>query len=435
MKIKEACIFGVFVFWLIAFPMNGFLMPKETGGMLPWFVLASAMVFLVVSPLLRKVDSDLPGRMAAVLVAAMTVAFQIAPRSRPLLLVAMGLAAPLILLRIASRLRLSPDPVFSAGMGIAIGNLLVFALSHVPVGNSAKFHVLAAAILLPAFYRAELPARPEGPARRRLMRYLPVIFIYYLIGGLLYSVIMPRYDRIAIIAGIELLFYVGGAIVAIGVAKRVRDHALAIGSGLGILSLSLMLPGEAASMNLAMYAMQASFGFVDLYMVALILDCGASPEVGGGAFGVQCLAIAAGEALVRSVGQLPLYAVATGNVILAAAVLGLYFTRTRGVAAAAVEPAVEAPPGIPPGPDAVLSPETLESRLLGYYDPHQKRLSGKEIEVLAAILEGQTYREAGETLGISESSVKTYMRRVYEKTGVRSKEEIRALLFGRISPD
>lgn len=435
MKLKEACVFGVFVFWLISFPMNGFLMPGGESGMLPWFVLANAAVFLVAPRFLRLVDFDLLTRIGAVSTVAMTIAFQIAPRSRPALLVAMGISAPLVLMRIVAGLRRSPDPVFSAGLGIAIGNFLVFALSRAPLGNPVKFFILAALLLLPACFRGKIPDRPEAPLRRRLNRYLPVIFTYYLVGGLLYSVLMPRYDRIAFSAGIELLFYVGGAIVAIGVVKRVRDHVLALGSGLGILSLSLMLPGEAACMNLSMYAMQASFGFVDLYMLALILDCGAAPEVAGAAFGVQCLAIAAGETLVRSVGQMPLFAIATGNVIMAAAVLGLYFTHTRENAAAVGEPGGEAPSGNPPSPDAVPPPETLESRLLGYYDPHQKRLSGKEIQVLSAILDGRTYREAGEALGISESSVKTYMRRIYEKTGVRSKDEIRALLFGTGIPD
>lgn len=58
------------------------------------------------------------------------------------------------------------------------------------------------------------------------------------------------------------------------------------------------------------------------------------------------------------------------------------------------------------------------------YTPHQKRLSAKEKTVLLAIVQGKTYREPAVALGISESSVKTYAKRISEKLGVAGKDNL-----------
>jgi DNA-binding CsgD family transcriptional regulator len=51
-----------------------------------------------------------------------------------------------------------------------------------------------------------------------------------------------------------------------------------------------------------------------------------------------------------------------------------------------------------------------------------------EGSVLDRVLAGATFREVAEELGISESSVKTYMRRLYEKAGVDGKAALLAKL-------
>ena len=51
-------------------------------------------------------------------------------------------------------------------------------------------------------------------------------------------------------------------------------------------------------------------------------------------------------------------------------------------------------------------------------------LSQQECQVLLRSLAGKTYRETASELTISESTVKTYMKRVQEKLGVSGRKEL-----------
>jgi DNA-binding CsgD family transcriptional regulator len=58
----------------------------------------------------------------------------------------------------------------------------------------------------------------------------------------------------------------------------------------------------------------------------------------------------------------------------------------------------------------------------------EKGLTGKEREVLARMLAGQSRREIAAELHVSENTVKTHVKHVYEKLGVCGREEILSLL-------
>lgn len=65
------------------------------------------------------------------------------------------------------------------------------------------------------------------------------------------------------------------------------------------------------------------------------------------------------------------------------------------------------------------------------------RLSKRENEVLQLLSSGLTYKEIGGTLGISIDTVRTHLRRVYEKLHVRSRTEAVARFIageGRMGP-
>ena len=57
-------------------------------------------------------------------------------------------------------------------------------------------------------------------------------------------------------------------------------------------------------------------------------------------------------------------------------------------------------------------------------------LSPREQSVAALVAEGRRNREIGETLGISEGTVKVHLYRIYEKLGVSNRTEL-AILAGR----
>ncbi|MCR8556951.1 helix-turn-helix transcriptional regulator [Mucilaginibacter sp. BJC16-A38] len=58
-------------------------------------------------------------------------------------------------------------------------------------------------------------------------------------------------------------------------------------------------------------------------------------------------------------------------------------------------------------------------------------LSAREVEVLLLILEGHTYKSAGEALFISEKTVDAHMRNVYTKVGVRNKISLFKKLYNQ----
>ena len=53
-------------------------------------------------------------------------------------------------------------------------------------------------------------------------------------------------------------------------------------------------------------------------------------------------------------------------------------------------------------------------------DPHEIKLSPREMEVLQLIAKEHNSREIGEILGISSSTADGHRRRIYVKLGVRS---------------
>lgn len=69
-------------------------------------------------------------------------------------------------------------------------------------------------------------------------------------------------------------------------------------------------------------------------------------------------------------------------------------------------------------------PEVLQDRATIQNLSDEFGLSPRELEVLNLIAEGKTTHEIAKTLYISESTTKTHIRHIYEKTGVKNKVEL-----------
>lgn len=61
-------------------------------------------------------------------------------------------------------------------------------------------------------------------------------------------------------------------------------------------------------------------------------------------------------------------------------------------------------------------------------------LSPREADVLDVLGSGASYRQVGRELGISEGTVQTYVKKIYEKLGVHSKAEAVRVLLERRAP-
>lgn len=67
--------------------------------------------------------------------------------------------------------------------------------------------------------------------------------------------------------------------------------------------------------------------------------------------------------------------------------------------------------------------------------PEVERLTSREQEILALLARGKLYKEIGNRLGISISTVRAHLRHIYEKLHVRSRTEAAALFFQGNPPD
>ncbi len=420
LPLMEALPLAGLVFWLISFPMNGFLMPDSWGNLLFYFTLSSALSYFLTPYFLKEKSFGILSRAGSVLVVLLTVISPLSQVSGKILLPVMGIASVLVMFRAVAILRSSRAPVTSAGLAIALGNILVFALSYVPLPDMFKFFIIAAslfpAILMKAGYSQESNLK-------ELKKYLAFIFVFYLIGGILYAYIMPQYDKVAIFKGFELFSYVFSALAGIYLVRKWMDITLALGIILGTLSFSFLLVDGPFLTILGMFSIQAAFALIDLYVVALLVSCGGSTKVTGFGFGTICLAIAGGEAFSTYIGSDAAPVIGAGNIILVTSIVVFYITVLRKK-------------DISPGVNTVnegdytgcpangIPRKQLEGILESFYEPFQKKLSEKEKSVLLMIIREKTYKEAATELGISESTVKTHMKRICGKMGVSNKEEL-----------
>jgi DNA-binding CsgD family transcriptional regulator len=99
------------------------------------------------------------------------------------------------------------------------------------------------------------------------------------------------------------------------------------------------------------------------------------------------------------------------------------FVTTQGLLARALVLAGESP-AIGLLLEATRSRESLEDASQRY------RLSGREREVSRHIIDGNSSGEISLELGISEYTVADYLKRIFAKTGARSRSELVAMLLG-----
>ena len=82
--------------------------------------------------------------------------------------------------------------------------------------------------------------------------------------------------------------------------------------------------------------------------------------------------------------------------------------------------------GLPP--DAAAAEPSQPVVPAGPLYPPEWNLTEREVEILGLWVTSHGLRSIGETLGLSESTVKTHVRHIYEKCGVHSRAELIALL-------
>ncbi len=398
-------------FWLISFPMAGFLLPSETGKHLLIFFLLPHVISLFICGRFMSVDSfDRLTRGASIVNAGLSILFPLLSSHEHVLLILIGVTAAPMVIRVIAGIGLAGRPALSAAVGLAAGNALVFFLSISSIPDVAKFFAIGLPLLFLCILKTDLPGE-NGPAL--LGKFAPMIFTFYLTGGILYGFVMPQYQPLAVLPGIELLFYMGGAFMAVSLTRRDPELPLAIGIIFGILSFALLRRDtDAIFTNASMFSIQTSFALVDVFVILVLARLAGSIRAIGYGLGTMCLAILVGSLATTHVAPVTHSVLNVGTIVLAVSVLLLYF---RGKVNQAVRIPVTAEESCSEPMSAVPAP--LPNGL-------RKRLSDQEKAVISLILQGCSFRETAGRLEISESTVKTYMKRIYEKTGASGKDDL-----------
>lgn len=435
--------FAAFVFWLLAVPMNGPLtaasgIAEATRFFLLPHAATLALIGLYLSPhAFRRIA---PIGIGVTVFA--TLALPLQPAAAPWLLALLSVSGAFVAIEAGRRLHGAGNPVLAAAGGLVLANLLFFALHGFPGGDLRHFLVVTLPLLL---LLAPLPDPAEKPAGSavKLWHYLPFVLVFHIVSGLMYSVIYPAYQPLALLAGAELPFYMGAVLAAVWLVRKSRELALIFGIVLGMAAFALLLYAQPLGVNLSMFAMQAGQGFVDLFLLAFLLSFARPIRAFGIGQATLCLGILSGQFIGHYLQDLAGAIAMAGHVVLNLSVLTLYFvgrySRLDGLPA---ESSAAAVIGETPSPDT----SALQSQFIAaaeanlVHEPAQGMpehrvpenvrllLSEREYLVLVHSLEGRPYREIAEELNISESSVKTYMKRICDKLGVQGRKGLYEIL-------
>lgn len=408
--------FAAFVFWLLAIPMNG---PLIAGigieGSLRWFLLPHVLALVVIGNKisLRELFSRL-APIAILLTLIFSLLLPLIPELGKLLLVLLSVSGAFVALSACKRLHCSHLPLASAAGGLVLANLALFAMFRFSPEAMLAFTIAALPLLL-----LLVPTEKSQPVSidtsLKLRHYLPFILIFHVVSGLMYGVIYPAYQKMDVPGGVELPFYMAAVIGAVFLVRINREIPLIIGVVLGMGAFILLQWEHAAAVMFSLFVMQAGQGFIDLFLLSFLLRFGDPLRAFGIGLATLCLGIYGGQILgdllSGSAGPVALF----GHLFLNLAVLTLYLLhRRRGTTAADHLPAA--------APSDATTPSG--NRTSSIPDHLRVQLSEREYLVLVQSLDGATYKQIASDLDISESTVKTYMKRVCDKFGVSGKKKL-----------
>ncbi|SEP98378.1 regulatory protein, luxR family [Ectothiorhodospira magna] len=412
---------SLYIVWLIMLPMSGALLTQE--HLMPWFLASHVIAVIALGTLghrLAPVFLEKVVRFGVITTAGLSLlALELQGHGTGclVLMLMLGITSAPVSLRMLEYLRCCQRPVPPAALALAGGNGLALALILAPLSLQLKLALVSVLLLC-------LLPRPQPPSMAQtdqvghmgqLYIYLPFIFVFQIVAGLMYGGMIPAYETHAIVPGLEIIFYGIGALGCLWLLRHTYPVAMLVGVLVALVAFGLwsLLPAG-AGIHSAMFLMMLGAGIVDLLMLSLVLTRTDLIRAFGLGVGTLCAGILMGKLLALILGGAAETTAFIALVLLNMAVLTLFFPWAKKHDIPTDKPA---PPN---GPDTRATVE-----LPGHF---ATLLSEKEQQVLLLVLMDKTYREVAHTLAISESSVKTYMHRIFQKTGVYRRHQLLALI-------
>lgn len=397
--------FFFYVLWLLAVPMEGpLLINMSAAGGSRYFIFAHLASLLAIAHWGRSTWLRTAAITGSLLAAMLTMLLFSSGASTGLLMTILGIAAAPVAVKTCNDLHSYFCPVRVATLSLVGANVLLWLMhssSGMPIWNNLA--ILLPLLTLPGLAALE-ECRHKTPTLNR--SYLAFVFIFQIISGLMYAILFPVYALHTFMPGLELPFYMAAALLAVKIYQHDRDLLLICGLTLAMAAFALLQFGGTLAVNLSLYAMQAAAGCIDVFLLSLMLASARSYATFGYGLAVLCGGIAAGQILSLALGSASAVAGLAGSLILNVAALALVFHKHRHPSRAPSPPETT-----PPSPPAL--PGEISCQL-----------SDREINVLTRVFLGKNYRETALELAISESSVKTYMKRICDKLGVANRLEL-----------
>ncbi|WP_068550648.1 helix-turn-helix domain-containing protein [Thermosulfidibacter takaii] len=344
----------------------------------------------------------------------MTCLFPFFTGYEPYTLTIIGISSAVVIVRIGCILANTDDHVLSSAFGLAIGNVFLALLLALKLPERFFFLIIGLPLSIALFSRC--PDQQKGRLGD-IMFYLPLVSMFYLFIGTFYVCLMPAYIKYMYLNGIELAFYILAVLLSAYLFSIKPELSFAVGVSLGLIATSFLHNFNKLNSNLAMFTVQAAVGFTDVFCFGLFLK---HKENAAQRFGIGAGCMLAGPAVGMSIINLekwPLILSTYGNFILAFLFIAFHLTNLIKAKPKSLQQAFDE--------------NTVEDKLKALCSSRgisSDTLSYREWETLKLCATGLTIKEIAEKLEISESSVKTYLRRAYIKLDVNSKKEFLALL-------
>ena len=424
MIFRASLPFLAFVVWLLAVPMDGFLVNAlNINHPLLFFLFPHivAMLFIGINNKRRFLPfATVAGGAVAVVTTLLLPLF--ADKAAFLLILA-GIGSAFLSIRTYCHLMKSPSPPASAAVALVCANLFLFLFAALPVTVNAKFMLAAMLLLISVLPLNQILPMEKGTAD--LKRFLPFAFIFQLISGFMYGSLFRHYEQAALLPGIELLFYIAAVGAALFLLRRQHTLLLVLAIVAAMFAFAAFLVSSVVAVNISCFFIQVAAGFYDFYFITLLLLQRDTVRAFGYGVAVSCFGIICGKLIAINIAEVPTLLVAASNIVLTVSVLLLYRQMQaeqkldqeslRQDIRKEFEEQME-------GEQAV---EQGLQQLLLMLPPNLNRLfSSQEKAVLNCIINGKTYKEAADELDISESTVKTYMKRIYIKLDVNGKKQL-----------
>jgi len=404
--------FSIYLTWLYSIPLEGTLLPGWVDPFHIFYFLAAHVPGFWVLTKIPESRRPLVIRCSFPAMALLTWALLIPQtESRPLFL-AMGFVGAPAVAGVLDVLRRNRRPLWSAALSLLAANLGTFLLHHLPVDLSLKIASVGFIVVSPLFV---MKWNGEGQGAVTLadkssmpLEFFGLLFaMFYISGGLMFGYLAPRVAEVPIPANSYTLGYLVMIPVGCFLMQRSYDAVIGLSVLLGVAGFTLLSFDSDATLVLGMVLTQASFGVSDMLVIGLTqMENRRFHEICF-IMGTMCFGILSGSLIVMFFGQYLSVLVAAANIMMVFVLVLYNQLRMRQLKQEGKkEPADEAVVG-------------------DFFDhPEMECLSEMECQVLRHVMEGATYKTTGQALDIAESTVKTYMQRMFQKFDCTNKKAL-----------